>query len=180
MEISLLTLQGSFLLLQLSAPQLLFQIPIQAQVHEKILPVPPLSHCYNSQMHFMSLPMALHFTTFCKLCYSNSSAMKEDCCVSICYSVVCTYTIQREVKLHSCPGYKTRFYFCWSRDMFYSSLQRTTQSLTLEKRCSTQQLLLLKEYKHSENQQTIKLHTSTKPVLEWNLLLLYLNATQLP
>lgn len=113
-------------------------------------------------------------------CAMATALLWKKIVVSICYSVVCTYTIQREVKLHSCPGYKTRFYFCWSRDMFYSSLQRTTQSLTLEKRCSTQQLLLLKEYKHSENQQTIKLHTYTKPVLEWNLLLLYLNATQLP
>lgn len=45
MEISLLAPQGSFLLHQLSAPQLLFQIPVLAQVHEKILPVSPLSHC---------------------------------------------------------------------------------------------------------------------------------------
>lgn len=66
MEISLLVPQGSFLPLQLSAPQLLFQIPILAQVHEKILPVPPLSHYYNSQMHLMSLSIALHFVTFCK------------------------------------------------------------------------------------------------------------------
>lgn len=52
-EISLLTPRGSFLLLQLSVPQVLFQIPILAQVREMILPVPPLSHCYNNQMHFM-------------------------------------------------------------------------------------------------------------------------------
>lgn len=76
-EISLLAPQGSFLLRQLSAPQLLFQFPIPAQVHEKILPVSPLSHCYNSQMHFMSLSIALHFITFCKLCYGTSSAMKK-------------------------------------------------------------------------------------------------------
>lgn len=110
MEISLLAPQGSFLLLQLSAPQLLFQIPILAQVHEKILPVPPRSHCYNSQMHFMSLSTALHFTTFCKLCYGNSSALKK--ITGICYNVVCTYPIQREVKLYSRTGYKTRFHFC--------------------------------------------------------------------
>lgn len=67
MEISLLAPQGSFLLLQLSAPQLLFQIPILAQVHEKILPVLSLSHCYKGQMHFTSLSITLHFTTFCKL-----------------------------------------------------------------------------------------------------------------
>lgn len=95
MEISLPTLQGSFLLLQLSAPQLLFQIPIQAQVHEKILPVPPLSHCYNSQMHFMSLPMALHFTTFCKLCYGNSSAMKKDCCLHLLQRGLYLYNTER-------------------------------------------------------------------------------------
>lgn len=77
MEISLLAPQGSFLLLQLSAPQLLFQIPILAQVHEKILPVPPLSHCYNSQMHLMSLSIGLHFIIFSKLCYGNSSAMQK-------------------------------------------------------------------------------------------------------
>lgn len=52
--------------------------------------------------------------------------------------------------------------------------------LTPEKRCSTQELLLLKEYKHSEDQWTIKLHTETKPILAWNLLFLYQRAIQLP
>lgn len=54
-ETSLPAPQEPFLLPQSSAPQVLFLIPIPAQAHETILPVPPLYHCYNSQMHFMQL-----------------------------------------------------------------------------------------------------------------------------
>lgn len=53
METSLLAPQGSSLLLQLSAPRFLFLIPVPAQVHEMVPPAPPLSHCYNNQMHFI-------------------------------------------------------------------------------------------------------------------------------
>lgn len=169
METSLLTPQGSFLLLQLSAPQLLFQIPILAQVHAKILPVPPLFHCYNSQMHFMSLPIALHFITFCKLCYGNSSAMKK---IAVSpFATVWFVPIQYREKWSCTPVLATKPDFTSAEAKTCSTaLCRQSHSLlTLEKRCSTQQLLLLKEYKHSEDQQTIKLHTYTKPILKWNL-----------
>lgn len=52
-ETSLPAPQEPFLLPQSSAPQVLFLIPILAQAHEMILPVPPLYHWYNSQMHVM-------------------------------------------------------------------------------------------------------------------------------
>lgn len=64
METSLLAPQGPFLLLQLSAPLFLFQIPIPAQVHETILLAPPLYHCYNNQMHFMQLINCFVFYDF--------------------------------------------------------------------------------------------------------------------
>lgn len=64
METSLPAPQGSFLLLLLSAPRFLFQIPVPAQVHETILLAPPLSHCYNNQMHFMQLINCFVFYDF--------------------------------------------------------------------------------------------------------------------
>lgn len=72
METSLLAPQGSSLLLQLSAPQFLFLIPVLAQVHEMVPLALPLSHCYNNQMHFMQLINCIVFYDFLyKLCYGN-------------------------------------------------------------------------------------------------------------
>lgn len=159
MEISLLAPQGSFLLHQLSVPQLLFQIPVLAQVHEKILPVPPLSHCYNSQMHFMSLSIALHSITFCKLCYGNSSAMKR--IIVSPFATKWFAHIQCSEKGSCTPVHGTKSDFTSAEAKTCSTvLCRESHSLLiLEKRCSTQELLLLKEYKHSEDQWMIKLHT---------------------
>lgn len=161
MEISLLAPQGSFLLHQLSAPQLLFQIPVLAQVHEKILPVSPLSHCQNSQMHFMSLSIALHLITSCKLCYGNSSAMKK----MVVSPFATTWFLHTQYgEKRSCTpklGTKPDFTSAEAKQKICSTaLCRESHSLlTLEKRCPTQKLLLLKEYEHSQDQWMIKLHT---------------------
>lgn len=64
METSLLAPPGSSLLLLLSAPRFSFPIPVLAQVRETILLAPPLSRCYNNQMHFMQLINGFVFYDF--------------------------------------------------------------------------------------------------------------------